>query len=69
MLRGLPLQVLLVLAMASLAVLPARAGLIQLEAYGFDTALGEPDLPPALRLQPEEYADYGYFLVQAGGPV
>lgn len=47
----------------------AQARIINLEAYWFDTAIGEPALPADLTATPGEYADHGYFIVQTNAPV
>ncbi len=62
----LPLTLVLLLA---LGFTSAGARLIDLEAYWFDTAVGEPALPADLTVQAGADADYGYFLVQADGPI
>jgi len=50
----------------------AGAALVQLEAYRFDPAQGEPALPAGLAARagaPGEFQGYGYYLVQHGGPI
>ncbi len=59
--------------LAALAVLffggLASAGTIHLEIGSFDPLVGEMPLPAELKVGPDEYSDYGYYLVQFDGPV
>jgi polyhydroxybutyrate depolymerase len=57
------------LSLLGLAFGTAPARIINLEAYWFDTAIGEPALPADLTATPGDYAGYGYFIVQTNAPV
>jgi hypothetical protein len=46
-----------------------HARMVDLEAYWFDTAIGEAALPADLTASAGEYADQGYFLVQTTAPI
>jgi len=64
----LPLCVLF-FACLGLASGAAQARILNLQAYWFDTAIGEPALPADLIAAAGEYADHGYFIVQTDGPI
>jgi len=57
------------LLLGLLLPLSASARLIDLEAYRFDTDLGEPPIPMHLRVDAADRDDYGYYLVQRDRPV
>jgi hypothetical protein len=59
----------LFLSLLGLALGTAHARIINLEAYWFDTALGEPVLPAELTAMPGDDADQGYFIVQTNAPI
>ncbi len=59
---------LILIVLAELAA-PAGAARIDLEAYKFDPALGEPRISSDLRTEARDGAASGYYLVQGLGPV
>lgn len=68
MLKKLTPAVLSGLLAAMLAV-PAAAATIHLETYGFDPLAGEPVLPAELTYGERDGAEFGYYIVQAHGPI
>ncbi len=63
------LPALFVLLALGATALFARAGVIKLANYQFDTAIGEPALPADLTAGATAMNDHGYFLIQTGGPI
>jgi hypothetical protein len=57
------------LSIAAAGWSPAGARVIDLKAYRFDPALGAPALSPDLTATASDYAEYGYYLVQADQPI
>lgn len=66
--KHLPLGMLL-LSLLGLVPGTAQARVVNLEAYWFDTAIGEPVLPAELTVAPGDHAGHGYFIVQTTGPI
>ncbi len=58
----------IVISLLGLALESTHARVVDLEAYRFDAAIGEPVLPANLTVAPGG-ADYGYFIVQTNTPI
>lgn len=68
MLRLIILAALSVL-LAAMTAVPALALTIHLETHRFDPLEGEPELPADLIYDTREGAEFGYYIVQAQGPI